>query len=163
MSDAIKKTVLVVDDEPVNIMVLSDLLKTKYRVIAAKNGEQALNRVQGESPPDLILLDVMMPDMDGFQVCSTLKNNPRTAQIPVIFVTAMNEEVDEKKGLEVGAVDYITKPISPAIVNARVHNHLALKTAQDELSRQNDILEERVQERTKALTQTQDITIHALA
>lgn len=162
MSDVVKKTILVVDDEPINIMVLSDLLKSKYRVIAAKNGEQGLKRVH-DMRPDLILLDVMMPDMDGYQVCQTLKEDPETAAIPVIFVTAMNEEMDERKGLEVGAVDYITKPISPAIVTARVQNHLALKSAKDALARQNEVLEQKVRERTVELTRTQDITIHALA
>ncbi len=162
MSEIVKKTILVVDDEPINIMVLSDLLKSQYRVIAAKNGEQGIKRVH-DMNPDLILLDVMMPDMDGYQVCQILKEDPATSSIPVIFVTAMNEEVDERKGLEVGAVDYITKPISPAIVTARVQNHLALKSAKDELSRQNEILEQKVRERTLELSKTQDITIHALA
>lgn len=163
MSQEEKNTILVVDDEPVNIMVLSDLLKSDYRVIAAKSGEQAIARTQGDIAPDLILLDIMMPDMDGYEVCRTLKSNPDTASIPVIFITAMNEEVDEEKGLKAGAVDYITKPISPAIVQARVRSHLALKVAQDSLARQNEILEEKVQERTEELSVTQDITIHALA
>ncbi|MGI1671459.1 MAG: two-component system response regulator [Neptuniibacter sp.] len=157
------KTILVVDDEPINIMVLSDLLKSTYRVIAAKSGEQALQRARGDVKPDLILLDVMMPGMDGFEVCKELKASPQTASIPVIFVTAMNEEVDEMKGLDVGAVDYMTKPISPAIVTARVKAHQALKTAQDELSRQNEILEVKVRERTKELTVAKDVTIMALA
>lgn len=163
MTELNKPTVLVVDDEPINIMVLSDLLKNNYRIIAAKSGEQALSRVSSDSPPDLILLDVMMPGMDGYEVCLTLKSDPAYQHIPVIFVTAMNEEVDETKGLEVGAVDYITKPISPAIVTARVRNHLALKQAQDQLSRQNDILDEKVQMRTADLVKTQDVTIHAMA
>lgn len=163
MAEHQSKTILVVDDEPINIMVLSDLLKSTYRVIAAKNGEQALQRAQGDAKPDLILLDVMMPGMDGFEVCNLLKASPLTAGIPVIFVTAMNEEVDEMKGLDVGAVDYITKPISPAIVTARVKAHLALKSAQDELSRQNEILELKVQERTAELTVAKDVTIMALA
>ncbi|MAY42869.1 MULTISPECIES: two-component system response regulator [unclassified Neptuniibacter] len=157
------KTILVVDDEPINIMVLSDLLKSRYRVIAAKNGDQALARVTGEAIPDLILLDVMMPGMDGFDVCRQLKSKTETASIPVIFVTAMNDEVDETKGLEVGAVDYITKPISPAIVIARVQTHLALKAAQDKLFCQNEILEEKVKARTSELSTTQDVTILALA
>lgn len=163
MSDCQTKNILVVDDEPVNIMVLSDLLKGQYRVIAAKNGEQALKRATGDVKPDLILLDVMMPGMDGFEVCRTLKADEQTESIPVVFVTAMMEEVDEMKGLDVGAVDYITKPFSPAIVLARVKAHLELKEARDALSRQNEILEERVQERTAELSITKDITIHALA
>lgn len=163
MSECDKPTILVVDDEPINIMVLSDLLKTDYRIIAAKNAMQALSRVNGDSPPDLILLDVMMPGMDGFDVCRALKSEPRTAAIPVIFVTAMNEEVDETKGLSVGAVDYISKPISPPIVTARVKNHLALKKAQDALNQQNEILEEKVKLRTQYLAKTQDVTIYAMA
>ncbi|WP_415902476.1 two-component system response regulator [Neptuniibacter sp. QD29_5] len=163
MNETQSKTILVVDDEPINIMVLSDLLKSKYRVIAAKNGEQALSRANGEVKPDLILLDVMMPGMDGFEVCRELKQSTSTSAIPVIFVTAMNEEVDEMNGLEVGAVDYITKPISPAIVTARVETHLALKKAQDELACQNEILEKKVKIRTAELSATQDITILALA
>lgn len=163
MPEKQKNTLLVVDDEPLNIMVLSDLLKTDYRIIAAKNGEQALSRAQGENRPDLILLDVMMPDMNGLQVCQELKKNPQTASIPVIFVTAMNDEIDEKNGLDVGAVDYITKPISPPIVQARVRNHLALKEAKDALARQNENLEIQVQQRTMELSETQSITIHALA
>lgn len=157
------KTILVVDDEPINIMVLSDLLKSDYRVIAAKSGEQAIQRAKGDIKPDLILLDVMMPGVDGFEVCSELKKVPETSSIPVVFVTAMNEEVDEMKGLEVGAVDYITKPISPAIVKSRVKTHLSLKQAQDELSHQNEILEEKVKDRTAELSITQDATILALA
>jgi putative two-component system response regulator len=101
--------------------------------------------------------------MDGFDVCRTLKAEPRTAAIPVIFVTAMNEEVDETKGLSVGAVDYISKPISPSIVIARVRNHIALKQAQDALSRQNEVLEEKVKLRTEHLAQVQEVTIYALA
>ncbi|WP_299181663.1 two-component system response regulator [uncultured Neptuniibacter sp.] len=157
------KTILVVDDEPINIMVLSNLLKSDYRVLAAKNGEEALQRAQSEHTPDLILLDVMMPDIDGFQVCSLLKNNPDTSHIPVIFITAMNEEIDEEKGLKAGAIDYITKPISPTLVIARVRNHILLKSSQDELYSLNEMLEERVRIRTQELAKTQETTIQALA
>lgn len=162
MSELEKLTILVVDDEPMNIMVLSDLLKKEYRVIAAKSGEQALSRVK-DNQPDLILLDVMMPGMDGYEVCRKLKASTETQQIPIIFVTAMSEEEDEEKGLTAGAVDYITKPISPAIVTARVRSQLSLKAAQDALTRQNEILEEKVRLRTEDLAKTQDITIFALA
>jgi len=161
--DTDQKTILIVDDEPVNLVVLTNLLKTDYRVIAARSGEQAIARARGEIKPDLILLDIMMPGMDGYVVCSELKSHDATRDIPVVFVTAMNDELDETKGLEAGAIDYITKPISPTIVSARVRNHLALKAAQDQLANQNQILEERVAERTRELVQAQDITIMALA
>ncbi len=163
MSEINKSTVLIVDDEAFNIVVLSDLLKHDYRVIIAKNGEQALSRANGEVKPDLILLDIMMPGMDGYAVCTALKENPDTRHIPVIFVSAMSDELDEERGLKVGAIDYIRKPITPAIVRSRVRNHLALKKAQDQLSRQNEVLEELVSQRTQELATTQDVTILALA
>ncbi|MFW1677161.1 response regulator [Pontibacter sp. JAM-7] len=163
MSDNNKSTILIVDDEAFNIVVLSDLLKAEYRIIVAKSGEQALNRVHDEVRPDLILLDIMMPDMDGYEVCSALKADPATANIPVIFVSAMSDGIDEDRGLKVGAIDYIRKPVTPAIVRSRVRNHLALKIAQDQLSRQNEVLEALVQQRTAELVTTQDVTIMALA
>lgn len=163
MTESCKKTILIVDDEPVNIMVLSNILKDQYRVIAARNGEQALARMEGETRPELVLLDVMMPEIDGYTVCKRLKQNPETSSIPVIFVTAMSDEIDEKKGLELGAVDYITKPVSPSVVRIRVKNHLTLKEAQETLEKYNQTLEKRVEERTQELIKTQDVTIHALA
>lgn len=128
-----KPTVLLVDDEPVNLRVLKQLLAADYLLIFAKNGEEAL-RLAREQQPDLILLDVMMPGMTGFDVCRALKDDERTRWIPVIFVTALNEEHDETQGLEAGAVDYITKPISPAVTRARVKTHISLVQA-DELKR----------------------------
>ena len=121
--------VLVVDDEPMNINLLVELLKPHYKVMAAKNGELALKAANSSAPPDLILLDIMMPEMDGYEVCRRLKTEPVTKDIPVVFVTAMGETDDETKGLELGAVDYITKPISPPIVLERVKTHLALRQA----------------------------------
>jgi class 3 adenylate cyclase/CheY-like chemotaxis protein len=121
-----KPTVLIVDDTPDNVQLLSEVLGAGYRTKAATNGSRALKIAISDDPPDLILLDVMMPDMDGFEVCRRLKENPVTRRVPVIFVTAMNEMVDEQKGFAVGAVDYITKPISPPIVLARVRTHLTL-------------------------------------
>ena len=109
-----KPTVLIVDDTPDNVQLLSEVLGVDYRTKAATNGNRALKIAFSDDPPDLILLDVMMPDMDGFEVCRRLKENPITQRVPVIFVTAMNEVGDEQKGFAVGAVDYITKPISPA-------------------------------------------------
>ena len=123
-----RATVLVVDDTPENIDVLRGLLRPYYRIQIAINGQQALKRAASDTPPDLILLDVMMPGMDGYEVCRHLKNNPLTASIPVIFVTAMNEAHDEVLGFEVGGVDYIGKPIIPAVVLARVRTHLQLRS-----------------------------------
>lgn len=124
-----KQKVLIVDDQRFNINVLVDLLKEDYKTVVAKDGEQALKRATSDPPPDLILLDVMMPGIDGYEVCRQLKLDDRTKEIPVIFITAMSEEGDETKGLELGAVDYITKPLSPPIVIARVRNHLELVSA----------------------------------
>ena len=121
---------LLVDDEPTNLRVLRTVLQEQYRLLFAKSGEEALQLVQKEQP-DLILLDVMMPGLTGFDVCARLKANPATSAIPVIFVTALKDEMDETKGFEVGAVDYITKPISPAVVRARVKTHLSLVQAQE--------------------------------
>ena len=142
-----KQTILVVDDTPENIDVLSSVLRSEYKVKAALNGEYALKIATCAPKPDMILLDIMMPGMDGYDVCRQLKANPATARIPVIFVTAKNQEEDEKKGLALGAVDYITKPISPPIVLARVHTQLALYD-------QNRVLEQKVRERTEELQQT---------
>jgi putative two-component system response regulator len=158
-----QKVILVVDDEPINIVVLSDLLKSSYRVLVATNGEQALQRSHAEPKPDLILMDIMMPGMSGLEACQALKADPQTEDIPVIFVSAMSEEMDETQGLAVGAIDYITKPISPAIVSARVKNHLELQAARKKLKQQNSLLEEQVQERTQEVQTTRDISILALA
>ncbi len=130
-----KKTILVVDDIPENIDVLYNVLKADYKIKTVLNGEKALKIAGGKNPPDLILLDIMMPEMDGYEVCRRLKEKEETNEIPVIFVTAKSAVKDEVKGLELGAVDYITKPISPPVVLARVKTHLALK-------RQNEILKE---------------------
>ena len=136
-----KATILVVDDTSANLVLMSNLLKNDYKVQIADGGEKALKLAASDWPPDLILLDVMMPDMDGYEVCRRLKRDPKTTNIPVIFLTSMSEVEDEKKGLELGAVDYITKPISPPIVMARVKNHLALKAMTDSLRGQRDFLE----------------------
>jgi response regulator RpfG family c-di-GMP phosphodiesterase len=116
-----KATILVVDDTPDNLALMSGLLKDYYRVKIANNGEKALKVAQTLPPPDLILLDIMMPGMDGYEVCAHLKANPGTQGIPVIFLTAKSEIEDERKGLALGAVDYITKPVSPPILMARVN------------------------------------------
>src|SRR3954463_12868307 len=126
MQDTVQATILVVDDAPSNISVLMEILRGDYRVLAATNGEQALKIAHGDPPPDLILLDVMMPEMSGHEVCQRLKAESSTRKIPVIFVTAMNQVEDEERGFTLGAVDYIPKPVSPPIVKARVRTHLAL-------------------------------------
>lgn len=122
--------ILLVDDEPTNLRVLRTVLNDLYRLLFAKNGQEAL-QLAAEHQPDLVLLDVMMPGMTGFEVCTALKANSQTQHIPVIFVTALRDEIDETQGFDVGAVDYITKPISPAVVRARVKTHLSLVQAEE--------------------------------
>ena len=158
-----KATLLVVDDTPDNLALMSGLLKDTYKVKLANNGEKALKIAASETPPDLILLDIMMPDMDGYEVCRRLKADPKTQRIPVVFLTAKAEVEDEKFGLSLGAVDYITKPISPPIVLARVQNHLALKKTADFLRDQNGFLENEVARRTREMMAIQDVTILAMA
>lgn len=150
-----KQVILVVDDVPANIDVLSEILRPTYQVKVVTNGVMALKIAMGPQPPDLILLDIMMPGMDGYEVCQRLKNNSLTRHIPVIFVSAMDEVNDETKGFELGAVDYITKPVSPSIVKARVKTHLALFD-------QNRVLEKKVKERTAELHDTRLQIIHCL-
>ncbi len=128
---------MVVDDTPANLVLMNDLLQERYTVKVASSGARALKIANGDRAPDLILLDIMMPDMDGYEVCRQLKANPKTSGIPIIFLTALTEERDEQLGLELGAVDYITKPIGPAIVLARVQTHLSLKQARDSLEQRN--------------------------
>ena len=139
-------TILIVDDTQENILLLSEVLESDYLTKAATDGERALKIAFAAEPPDLVLLDVMMPGMDGYEVCRRLKANPGTQHIPVIFVTAMNEVDDETKGLELGAVDYITKPISPPIVKARVKAHLERYEQKRELERMVVKLEEQARE-----------------
>lgn len=158
-----KPTILVVDDTADNLTLMSNLLKDNYKVKIANSGEKALRIATSEQPPDLILLDIMMPEMDGYEVCRLLKTDPVTQNIPVIFLTAKSDLEAEKKGLELGAVDYITKPISPPIVMARVKNHLGLKAMADFLRDQNEFLELEVDKRTREVTAIQDVTILAMA
>ncbi|MBF0462116.1 MAG: SpoIIE family protein phosphatase [Magnetococcales bacterium] len=135
-----KHRILVVDDERFNLNLMVDLLRDEFDTLVAKDGAMALRRVRSDTPPDLILLDVMMPDMDGYEVCRQIRADEATQAIPIIFVTAMGSNADEAKGLALGAVDYITKPISPPIVLARVRNHLALHLARQEMQRKNQEL-----------------------
>jgi len=135
-----KKTVLVVDDAPANIQVVNSILKDICKVRVATDGAKALVLVKTEPPPDLILLDVIMPGIDGYEVCTRLKADPATADIPVIFLTVQKESEEETHGFEVGAVDYIHKPFSPAVVKARVQTHLVLRGIREVLARQLDAL-----------------------
>lgn len=156
LSDStVKQRVLVVDDTPENIHILMGILKDQYTVLAANNGERALKLAAMEPAPDLILLDIMMPGLDGYEVCARLKASPQTVSIPVLFVTALTSDENETKGLALGALDYITKPFNPAIVIARVKNHLELKKYRDQL-------EEMVREKTAELLLTRDVTIETL-
>lgn len=148
-------TVLVVDDTPDNIDVLVGILKPHYKVKAATSGEKALRIARSDTPPDLILLDVMMPGMNGYEVCEQLKAHLPTRHVPVIFCTAMSDVADETRGFAVGGVDYITKPVSPPIVQARVRTHLALYDA-------NRHLENLVSERTRELKDTRLAVIRCL-
>ena len=126
-----KATILVVDDTPDNLIIMSNLLEDKYIVKVANRGEKGLKIARSDSPPDLILLDIMMPEMDGYEVCELLKADPKTADIPIIFLTAKNEVDDEISGFTLGAVDYITKPIQAEVTLARIKRHLTIKMAQD--------------------------------
>jgi putative two-component system response regulator len=156
-------TILAVDDTPVNLSLITGLLKSHYRVKVANSGEKALRIAHSDMPPDLVLLDVMMPDLDGIEVCRRLKDDPRTRHIPVIFLTAMSKSEDERIGLEAGAVDYITKPISPPILLARVKTHLQLKAGADFLKDKNAYLESEVYRRTREVQAIQDVTILTMA
>ncbi len=158
-----RPTILVVDDTPENLTLMSALLKDQYKVKVANHGDRGLRIAQSDTPPDLILLDIMMPDLDGYEVCRRLKADVSTRDIPVIFLTAKSEAEDERMGLELGAVDYITKPISPPIVLARVATQLALKASADFLRDKNVFLEQEVARRTEEVTAIQDVTILAMA
>jgi diguanylate cyclase (GGDEF)-like protein len=134
MTPSKQTSILIVDDVPTNIQVLAEALRLEYRVKVATNGIDAL-AIARQTPPDLILLDIMMPEMDGFEICRQLKSDPATHGIPIIFVTARDDLADEEKGLNLGAVDYITKPFHLPVVRARVRNHLLLKKNADMLER----------------------------
>ncbi|MCP9791526.1 two-component system response regulator [Vulcanococcus limneticus Candia 3F8] len=158
-----RPTVLAVDDTPENLDLMSGLLQDRYRVKVAISGEKALQIARSDDPPDLILLDIMMPGLSGYEVCAQLKQDPATRAIPIIFLTAMTATEDETKGLEMGAVDFITKPVNPPIVLARVATHLQLKAATDFLRDQNSYLEAEVKRRGQELAAIQDVTIQAMA
>ncbi len=150
-----RPTVLVVDDEPFNVTLLDEILNKNYTIQKASNGAEALE-LAFASPPDLILIDVMMPNMDGFEVCRRLKKNPETIEVPVIFITAKNEVKDEELGFAVGASDFIHKPISAPIVAARVRTHLKIKFLQDYLRSENKLLMKKSGEKSDELQQLRD-------
>src|SRR3954469_21189469 len=131
-----QKLILVVDDTPLNISVITGALKDTYKTKVATSGAKALAIAMADEKPELILLDVMMPEMDGYEVCRRLKADPTTREIPVIFLTAQTDAEDETRGFQVGAVDYVHKPFSPAVMKARVHTHLALRETREKLAQQ---------------------------
>ncbi len=156
-------TLLVIDDSPENLFVLSELLRPHYRVLAATSGEAGLRVARNQPTPDLILLDVMMPDMDGYAVLSRLRDNPNTSDIPVLFLTALSGAGNEERGLQMGAADYILKPIQPLVMLARVRTQLQAKQARDWLKNQNQSLEAEVARRMAENDLTQQVSIRALA
>lgn len=157
-----KPKILIVDDERFYINVLVELLKDDYKPYVAKSGEQALNRI-ADIQPDLILLDIMMPDMDGYQTCIKIKENVLWSHIPVIFLTGKTDLDSETKAFDYGAVDFISKPIAPSTVKARIKTHLSLVNARQALEQQNQLLEEKVRERTLEIELTQDAAIFSLS
>ena len=160
--DSERQTLLLVDDVPDNIALLSALFQDHYKIRATTHGMRALEIAASEPQPDLILLDIMMPDLDGYAVCQQLKADPRTAAIPVIFLTAKTNAEDEERGFQLGAVDYLIKPVSPVVARARIETHLALKNARQFLQDRNAFLEAEVHRRSQEMLAIQDATIIAL-
>jgi DNA-binding response OmpR family regulator len=143
-TDNIIQTILIVDDEPTSIDILNEVLKDSYKIVFAKDGAGGIKIALSDTPPDMILLDIVMPGIDGYEVCKKLKKDDHAKNIPIIFITAKGKEDDETKGFELGAVDYITKPFNPVVVKARVKSHLELK-------RHRDFLEWMLKERSKEI------------
>ena len=158
-----KKMLLIVDDVLDNLALMTGLLKDRYKVKVANSGAKALRLVREGVPPDLILLDIMMPGLSGYDVCQALKADPATRHIPIIFLTALSSAEDERKGLEMGGADYITKPISPPIVLARVKTQLENKAVADFLRDRAEFLQTEVHRQTLQIRAIQDVTIFALA
>ncbi len=163
MGNVKRQTILIVDDEPVNLSVLNGILSESYKVRAANSGERALKVAVTDPRPDLILLDIMMPEMDGYSVLAKLKRDPLTRDIPVIFFTAMEADENEEDGFVLGAVDYITKPIRPGILLARVKTQLMLKQSRDFLHNKNAYLEAEISRRMEENQVIQNASIRALA
>ena len=162
-SDLRDSTVLVVDDSPENLELMGGLLGDLYRVKVANSGSRALKILEGELLPDLILLDVMMPEMSGWDVCRVIQSTKRLAHIAVIFLTAKTSPDDEKLGFDLGAVDYISKPINPATLLARVKTHLSLKRMSDVLRNRNLVLKDEIDKGVQEIRAIQETTIHAMA
>lgn len=141
-----KYKILIVDDMPINLQVLSDFLKSDYHIKVATTGAKTVEIALSPNPPDIILLDIIMPEMDGFEICRHLKNNSDTADIPIIFITAKGGAEDELQGLELGAADYISKPFHPTVVKARIKTQLELKESRDRLKEMNKELREALKE-----------------
>jgi len=156
-------TILVVDDNTENLTVLGELLSPEFRVLAANSGKRALDLIALGARPDVMLLDIMMPEMSGFEVLERLRADPAAPYMPVIFVTALGAAADEERGLASGAADYITKPFRPAVVLARVRAHVEIKRARDRLTDQNFHLDAEVSRRMAETQHIQDVSIHALA
>jgi CheY-like chemotaxis protein len=154
MPQSTRPAILIVDDMPTNIQLLAEALRVDYRILVATNGAEALQIVAGPTRPALILLDIMMPEMDGFEVCRRLKADPALAAIPVIFLTAADDAQNVVNGLELGAVDYVTKPANPTVLKVRVRNHLTRSKAFEELKQQHAILAEnlRLREEVESIT-----------
>jgi len=162
MSELPIPVILVVDDTPDNLVLASELLSPKYVVKVANSGQSALRIAHLEPMPSLVLLDIRMPEMDGYEVCRQLKSDDRTRDIPVIFLSAQSDVEDDARGFEAGAVDYVTKPISPAILQARVAAHLTLKATADYLRDKSAFLEQEVARRTREVSAIQDVMIYAM-
>ncbi|HEX7641598.1 MAG TPA: two-component system response regulator [Burkholderiaceae bacterium] len=156
-------TLLIVDDEPANLSILAQLLRPEFKVRAANSGRDALLAVAAEPKPDLVLLDVMMPEMDGYDVLAAMRGNPDTSDIPVIFLTALGEAEQEERGLASGAADYIAKPIKPAVLQARVRNQLHAKRQRDELREQGQNLRREIARRIAENDSSQQLGMRALA
>lgn len=154
-------TVLVVDDAPANLSLLAGLLQADYRVKLAASGAKALELVR-RARPDLVLLDIMMPDMDGYEVCLQLKADPDTRAIPVLFLTAMTQTEDEARGFHVGAADFIQKPINPVVLQARVRTHLQVKAYEDELRDRNAWLQGELAQRLDQVDLLREATLHVM-
>lgn len=157
-----KQTVLVVDDNPDNITLINGLLRQMYQIKVATSGAKAVEMIK-KNPPDIVLLDVVMPEMDGYEVCRILKNDADSWDIPIIFLTAQIDVQAESRGFELGAADYIAKPVSPPILLSRVKTHLELKRARDFLKSQNQYLEKEVTRRIGEVAQIQEVSIMAMA
>ncbi|MEO5342238.1 MAG: two-component system response regulator [Gammaproteobacteria bacterium SHHR-1] len=156
-------SLLIIDDSPEVLALANDLLKQDYRLKAASSGEKGLQLARAEPGPDLILLDVLMPGVDGYEVCRQLKADARTRHIPVLFLSSLDNERDQEYGFEVGAADYICKPISGPVLHARIRNQLAVKDAHDFIQDKNQFLVNEVTKRAKEMEFIQDVTILALA